>query len=104
MRRLVGPLAELAARRISIANPADAVTMLRAEDEFDVRDRLAQIPTETLVAYGVRDYFWPPEMVAETAVRMPARLLFYADRGHALPLAREFVRDVIAFLRADPDA
>ena len=39
-------------------------------------------------------------MVAETADRMPrARLILYADRGYALPLAREFVRDVIAFLR-----
>ena len=92
---------DLAARRIRIADPVDAVTMLRAEDEFDVRDRLSQIPTETLVAYGSRDYLWPLEMVAETAARMPrARLILYADRGHALPLAREFVRDVIGFLRA----
>ncbi len=104
-RRLAGPLLELAARRISIANPVDAVTMLRAEDEFDVRDRLAEIPTETLVAYGARDYFWPLEMVTETAARMPrARLVLYGDLGHALPLAREFVRDVIAFLRARPAA
>ena len=100
VRRLVGPLLELAARRISVANPVDVVTMLRAEDEFDVRDQLPQIPTETLVAYGSRDYFWPLEMVAETAARMPrARLILYADRGHALPLAHEFVRDVIGFLR-----
>jgi pimeloyl-ACP methyl ester carboxylesterase len=99
VRRLISPVLELAARRIPIANPVDAVTMLRAEDEFDVRDRLPQIPTETLVAYGARDYFWPLGMVAETAARMPrARLVLYADRGHALPLAREFVRDVIAFL------
>ena len=102
VRRLVSPVVELAARRIPIANPVDAVTMLRAEDEFDVRDRLPQIPTETLVAYGSRDYFWPLEMVAETAARMPrARLVLYADRGHPLPLAKEFVRDVIAFLRRE---
>ena len=101
VRRLLSPFVELAARRIPIANPVDAVTMLRGEDEFDVGDRLAGIPTETLVAYGARDYFWPLEMVGETAARMPnARLVLYADRGHALPLAREFVRDVIAFLRA----
>ncbi|HZA73802.1 MAG TPA: alpha/beta hydrolase [Propionibacteriaceae bacterium] len=99
VRRLIRPVVELAARRIPIANPVDAVTMLRAEDEFDVRDRLPQIPTETLVAYGSRDYFWTLEMVGETAARMPrARLVLYADRGHALPLAKEFVRDVIAFL------
>ena len=102
VRRLVGPVLELAARRISIANPVDAVTMLRAEDEFDVRDRLGRIPTETLVAYGARDYFWPLEMVAETARRMPrARLVLYVDRGHPLPLAPEFVRDVIAFLHPE---
>src|SRR5918997_1888408 len=99
VRRLVAPLLELAARRIPIANPVDAVTMLRAEDEFDVRDRLPEIPTETLVAYGARDYFWPLEMVAETARRMPrARPVLYVHRGHPLPLAPEFVRDVIAFL------
>ena len=103
VRRLVGPLLELAARRISVANPVDAVTMLRAEDEFDVRARLPQISTQTLVAYGAHDYFWPLEMVVETADRMPnARLVLYADRGHALPLAREFVRDVIGFLHAGP--
>ena len=105
MRRLVSPVVGLAARRIPIAHPVDAVTMLRAEDQFDVRDRLPEIPTETLVAYGARDYFWPLEMVAETAARMPrARLVLYSDRGHALPLAKEFVRDVIAFLRREEAA
>ena len=102
VRRLMSLFLERAARRIRIANPVDAVTMLRAEDEFDVRDRLPDIPTETLVAYGARDYFWPLEMVTETAARMPrGRLVLYADRGHALPLAREFVRDVIRFLRPE---
>jgi pimeloyl-ACP methyl ester carboxylesterase len=105
VRRLVGPLAERAARLIPIANPVDAVTMLRAEDGFDVWDRLPQMGTETLLAYGARDGFWPLPMVAETAARMPrARLVLYGDRGHALPLAPEFVRDVLAFLRAGPAA
>ena len=103
-RRLVGRLLEPAARRISVADPVDAITMLRAEDAFDVSDRLPQIPTETLVAYGARDYFWPLPMVAETAARMPrGRLVLYTGRGHALPLAREFVRDAIAFLRMERD-
>lgn len=100
--RLVSPLLDLAARRIPVANPMDAVTMFRAEDEFDVGDRLARVPTETLVAYGARDYFWPVAMVAETAARMPqGRLILYPDQGHALPLAREFVRDTITFIRSD---
>jgi pimeloyl-ACP methyl ester carboxylesterase len=77
----------------------------RWSSSADVADRLARIPTPTLVAYGARDYFWPLEMVTETAARMPrARLVLYGDLGHALPLAREFVRDVIAFLRARPAA
>jgi pimeloyl-ACP methyl ester carboxylesterase len=101
VHRLLAPVLDLAAKRISVADPVDAVTMLRAEDEFDVYDRLPQIPTETLIAYGARDYFWPLEMVGETAARMPrARLVLYPDRGHALPLAREFVRDALGFLRA----
>jgi pimeloyl-ACP methyl ester carboxylesterase len=105
MGRLVRPLAALAARRIPIANPTDPVTMLRAEDAFDVRDRLGQIPTETLVICGARDYFWTPEMFAETAFRMPhGTLRMYPNRGHAIPLAGEFVRDVIAFLHAAPAA
>ena len=74
--------------------------MLRAEDAFDVRDRLAGIPTETLVVCGAKDYFWTPEMFIETAERMPhAELIMYANRGHALTTAPEFIRDVAAFLR-----
>jgi pimeloyl-ACP methyl ester carboxylesterase len=96
------PAAALAARRIAIANPTDTAAMLRAEDGFDVRDRLAGIPTETLVICGARDYYWTPEMFAETAYRMPhGRLIMYPNRGHAIPWAPEFARDVIAFLRED---
>jgi len=49
LRRALTPIAAVAARRIRIASPGDAVAMLRAEDAFDVRDRLPGIPTETLV-------------------------------------------------------
>jgi pimeloyl-ACP methyl ester carboxylesterase len=100
LRRALTPLAALAARRITIANPVDAAVMLRAEDAFDVRDRLADIPTETLVICGAQDYYWTPEMFAETAFRMPrGRLIMYPDGGHAIPWRREFARDVIAFLQ-----
>jgi pimeloyl-ACP methyl ester carboxylesterase len=74
--------------------------MLRAEDAFDVHGRLADIPTETLVICGARDYYWTPEMFAETAYRMPhGRLIMYPNFGHAIPWRAEFARDVIAFLR-----
>ena len=58
LRALLRPSAHLAAKRITIDNVTDAIAMLRAEDAFDVRDRLEQIPTETLLICGARDGFW----------------------------------------------
>jgi pimeloyl-ACP methyl ester carboxylesterase len=101
VRTLLTPFAMVAAKRITIENPADAVAMLRAENAFDVRDRLGNIQTETLVICGAQDYFWTPEMFAETAFRMPrGKLIMYPNRGHAVVTAPEFFSDVTAFLRA----
>ena len=102
LRALLTPVALLATKRITIENPADTIAMLRAEDAFDVRDRLADIQTETLVICGAQDPFWTIEMFAETAFRLPhGKLIIYRNRGHALVIAPEFFRDVTAFLR-DP--
>jgi pimeloyl-ACP methyl ester carboxylesterase len=101
LRTLLTPVAYVAAKRITIENPADAIAMIRAEDAFDVRDRLNDIPTETLVICGAQDPFWTLEMFAETACRLPrGKLIMYRDRGHALITAPEFFSDVTAFLRA----
>jgi pimeloyl-ACP methyl ester carboxylesterase len=103
LRALLTPVALLAAKRITIENPADTIAMLRAEDAFDVRDRLRDIPTETLVICGAQDPFWTLDMFAETACRMPrGKLIMYRDRGHALVTAPEFFSDVAAFLRSSP--
>ncbi len=100
VRTLLTPLAMVAARRVTIENPTDTIAMLRAEDAFNVRDRLGDIQTETLVICGAQDYFWTPEMFAETACRLPrGKLIMYPNRGHALITAPEFFRDVTAFLR-----
>jgi pimeloyl-ACP methyl ester carboxylesterase len=100
LRTLLRPVAYLAAKRITIENPTDAIVMLRAEDAFDVRDRLDDIPTETLVICGAQDPFWTLEMFAETACRLPhGKLIMYRDRGHTLVTAPEFFSDVTAFLR-----
>jgi len=100
LRALLTPVALLAAKRITIEDPADTIAMLRAEDAFDVRDRLPQIQTETLVVCGAQDPFWPLEMFAETAFRLPrGKLIMYRNRGHALIIAPEFFTDVTAFLR-----
>jgi pimeloyl-ACP methyl ester carboxylesterase len=101
LRALLTPIALVAAKRIKIESPTDTIAMLRAEDAFDVRDRLDSIPTETLVICGAQDPFWTLEMFAETACRLPhGKLIMYRDRGHALITAPEFFRDVTAFLRA----
>ena len=101
LRTLLTPAAYVAAKRITIENPADAIAMIRAEDAFDVRDRLDDIPTETLVICGAQDPFWTLEMFAETACRLPrGKLIMYRDRGHALITAPEFFSDVTTFLRA----
>jgi pimeloyl-ACP methyl ester carboxylesterase len=101
LRTLLTPVAYVAAKRITIENPADAIAMIRAEDAFDVRDRLDDIPTETLVICGAQDPFWTLEMFAETACRLPrGKLIMYRDRGHALITAPEFFSDVTTFLRA----
>ena len=100
VRTALTPLAMVAAKRITIENPTDAIAMLRAEDAFDLRDRLVDIQTETLVICGAQDYFWTPEMFAETAFRLPCgKLIMYRNRGHSVVTAPEFARDVTAFLR-----
>jgi pimeloyl-ACP methyl ester carboxylesterase len=100
LRALLTPVALLAAKRITIQNPVDTIAMLRAEDAFDVRDRLADIQTETLVICGAQDPYWTIEMFAETAFRLPrGKLIIYRNRGHALVISPEFFRDVTAFLR-----
>ena len=102
LRALLTPVALVAAKRITIENPADTIAMLRAEDAFDVRDRLPDIQTETLVICGAQDPYWPLDMFAETAFRMPhGKLIMYRNRGHALIIAPEFFTDVTAFLH-DP--
>ncbi len=54
-----------------------------------------EIQTETLLICGARDYFWTPEMFAETALRMPhGHLVMYPDAGHAIITDHRFAGDV----------
>jgi len=100
VRTLLGPAVRLAARRVRVEHPSDAIAMVRAEDGFDVRDRLADTKTETLIICGAQDYFWTLDMFAETAYRMPhGRLIMYPDLGHGLVTSPRFAADVGAFLR-----
>ncbi|MCP3798769.1 alpha/beta hydrolase [Allokutzneria sp. A3M-2-11 16] len=81
-------------------DPSDMMAMMTAEDGFDVYDRLPGVTTPTLVICGERDYFWTPEMFAETAARMPGgTLVMYPKTGHGVVTKREYYRDVLDFLR-----
>jgi pimeloyl-ACP methyl ester carboxylesterase len=100
IRALLTPVAIMAAKQVRLENPTDTIAVLRAEDAFNVRDRLDDIQTETLVICGAQDDFWTPEMFAETACRLPrGRLIMYPNRGHGLITTSQFFRDVTAFLR-----
>jgi len=84
---------------VKVHNPADPIAVLRAEDQFDVYDRLPAISTETLVICGARDYFWTPAMFEETAQRLPhGELIMYPKGGHSIVTSKRFVADVVAFL------
>jgi pimeloyl-ACP methyl ester carboxylesterase len=84
---------------LRVADPADPITVLRAEDDFDVYDRLPEILTQTLVICGARDYFWTREMFEETARRLPrGELIMYPKRGHNIVTSKQFVADVVSFL------
>jgi pimeloyl-ACP methyl ester carboxylesterase len=99
MRRLLNVPVGLATSMIKIKSRSDLAIALRAEDAFDVYDKLPAITTETLVVYGGKDYFWTQEMFAETAARMPnATGVRYPNAGHGLTTSKAFFRDVIDFL------
>jgi pimeloyl-ACP methyl ester carboxylesterase len=98
--RLIAAAMWTAGLFVRVRDPADLNAMTGAEDAFDVHDRLPDITTPTLVVHGGRDYFWTPEMFADTARRMPyGRLLTYPAVGHGVNVHRRFFADVIAFLR-----
>jgi hypothetical protein len=61
------------------------MAMIKAEYGFDVRSRLSGIQTETLVICGTKDGFWPLEMFAETAYRMPHGRLIMSPRAGSPP-------------------
>ena len=80
----------------------DAATMLNAENNADLRERLHGIRAPTLLIHGERDLVYPRELAELTAESIPdARLVSYPGRGHAGTLRdRRFARNALAFLAA----
>ncbi|SEH00928.1 Pimeloyl-ACP methyl ester carboxylesterase [Nonomuraea solani] len=79
---------------------ADAITVLNAEDGFDLRGRLHDIKAATLLIQGDKDLVYPLDLARQTADGIPdARLVVYPGRGHSATFTDErFAPDALAFL------
>jgi pimeloyl-ACP methyl ester carboxylesterase len=102
-RALMAGLLGLTAARPG--DPDGMVAMLKAEDAFDIEDRLAEITAPTLVIAGARDALYPPDLAERVATGVrDGKLKVYEGRQHHTVMTdRRFSRDVIDFL-APPDA
>ncbi|MFI7122524.1 alpha/beta fold hydrolase [Amycolatopsis sp. NPDC049868] len=82
------------------ADPRGMVAMLRAEEAFDIEDRLGEISAPTLVIAGSRDALYPLELaerVADKARRGDLKV-YPGRRHHTVMSDRRFTKDVFEFL------
>lgn len=95
-----GGLMWLIAPLSRIEDPSGMVAVLMAEDAFDLGDQLSKISAPTLLIGGDRDRLYPPDLVKQTAERIPhARMIMYQGRGHRDTLTdRRLHNDILAFL------
>ena len=77
------------------------VAFAKAEDGFDLGDRLGDITAPTLVIAGERDEIYPAEIIRGTAAGIrDCTLIVYPRIGHGGTIMhRRFVSDVTSFLR-----
>lgn len=101
--RMMGAMMWLAGPVSEPDGASDMLAVIRAEDEFDVGDRLHRITAPTLVVAGGRDRYYTPELFHETARRIPdARLVLYPRLGHAGVLThRAGQREIVRFLTGE---
>jgi pimeloyl-ACP methyl ester carboxylesterase len=83
-----------------IEDPSGMVAVLMAEDAFDLGNRLHEITAPTLLIGGDRDCNYSPDLMKQTAERIPhARLIMYPGRHHNETLTdRRLFHDILAFL------
>ncbi len=89
----------LGPRTFGKASP-DLITTIRAEDGFNLRDRLGEIEAPTLLIGGDRDGFYTPELFRETVARIPnARLILFPGKGHMAAISDpRLLPDILEFL------
>jgi pimeloyl-ACP methyl ester carboxylesterase len=80
------------------------LALIRAEDAYDVLDRLGSVAAPTLILSGGRDVFYPPELADETARRLAhATRIRYPSSAHGgVPVHPHFAGDIAGFLAAHP--
>lgn len=73
----------LAGGMFATDDPSDLVTVLRAEDVFDVEADLARITAPTLVLGGSADGFYSEDLFRRTAAGVPGgRVVVFGGKGH----------------------
>lgn len=89
-----------------IEDPSGMVALLMAEDAFDLGDRLSEITAPTLLIGGDQDCYYPPDLVKQTAERIPhVQMIMYQGRGHRDTFTdRRLYNDIIAFLTDEHSA
>jgi pimeloyl-ACP methyl ester carboxylesterase len=82
------------------ADPSDMLAFIRAENAFDLGDRLSDIVAPTLVIAGGRDRVYLSHVVRDTATHVRnGQLTIYPRAGHSGTIAhRGLARDAIRFL------
>ncbi|MGI5163359.1 alpha/beta fold hydrolase [Spirillospora sp. CA-253888] len=100
VRALMRPLMWAMDPLMRPADPTDMIRFIRAEDGFDVGDRLAGINIPTLVIGGDRDAAYPVEIFRRTATGIPGgALIVYPRTGHVGSFThKSFASDVQGFL------
>ena len=68
---------------LAVDDPSDMLTVIAAEDSFDVEHELSRVQAPTLVLGGAADPFYSEELFRRTADGIPrGRAVLFPDKGH----------------------
>jgi pimeloyl-ACP methyl ester carboxylesterase len=100
LRRLAAPLVGRALFAEEQCPPADVLTEVAAELDFDSRAVLPSIRVPVLLVSGGRDRFFPPAVIDETAALVPGcSVVRYLGKGHlGTGTDKRVAADVLAFV------
>jgi pimeloyl-ACP methyl ester carboxylesterase len=98
--RILAPIMWLLDPLARPKDPSDMVAFVRAEDAFDLGDRLGDVTAPTLVIGGEKDEVYSPEIFRRTAEGVrDGRLILYPGASHGTTFtAKRLGSDVAAFL------